>query len=323
MRTALPLAALLLAGCPLTDKPDTGGEDTAAAETRTATFDVKSATEIDVLFVVDDSVSMMEEQANLAVAIPEAFEGWGAAAVHIGFTTTSLEGDPDDAVITWFDLACADDPTCLGSVQGTARPGTAGDDQERGFEAAITALSSPLAETTNAGFARPGSLKVIVPFSDEEDCSGNTGATGEDCYTDGTVTPVRDLVWQLWNVDPAGRVQVSGIYGIDWTACSAVVPSTRYAQAVELTGGAGGDICDPTYDATLAAITAAAVAPPDRFRLPEDIDTARTTVTLDGVLVPEDANDGWSWDAILWQLTLTGTWRPAEGDVVQITYVPA
>ncbi len=309
---ALPL--LLLVACP-------GSEDKDGTET--ATFEVAAATVIDVLYVVDDSVSMSRDHELLADARAELFDGWGAADVHVGFTTTSFDGEPDDATVTWYELDCAADTACLSEVGRTVQVGYDGSDQERGFEVAVAALSSPLAETTNAGFARAGSLRVVVPFSDEEDCSGAVGGDGDTCYDEAALPPVHEWLTALLDLDATARVQVSGIYALEADACESAFPSVRYAEAVERMGGVAGDICERDLAPTIAAIAAAAVAPPDRFRLPGDIEESSAVVTLNGVEVPAGETDGWSWDEDLRFLVLNGTWRPAEGDLVEITYVPA
>ncbi|MES2643054.1 MAG: hypothetical protein V4850_26465 [Myxococcota bacterium] len=292
-------------------------------------FVAASPTEVDVLWVIDDSVSMIRVQDTLASAVEGFFEGYGAADVHVGLTTTDLD-DESAGVVTWTDGDCLADEECLGMWQATLQVGNAGDDQERGLGAGLAAWSSPLVDTTNAGFAREGARHVLAVVSDEEDCTGGTGATGESCYDMATLapspllTPIDDVLLAFHALDPAGELQVSGIFGTSPYSCDFAVPSVRYLEAVVRTGGSARDICGLATDveASLADIATSAVAVSDRFRLTEAADPASLDVVVDGLSVSEDATNGWTYDAALWMVVLHGTARPGEGVTVTVDYTP-
>lgn len=315
---ALFLALPLLVGCLPTPKDHVADVFVAAAPT-----------EVDVLWVIDDSVSMIRVQETLASAAEGFFEGYGGADLHVGMTTTDLES-AEAGVVTWTDGACLADDACLADWVATVRAGNTGDDQERGLGAGLAALSSPLVDTTNAGFAREGARHVLAVVSDEEDCTGGTGATGESCYDMETLapspllTPMDDVLLAFHALDPLGEVQVSGIVGTSASTCEHTVPSARYAEAATRTGGSTWDICTLSTDVevALADISTRAVAISDRFRLSEAADPASLDVVVDGLSVTEDATNGWTYDAALWMVVLHGTARPGEGVTVTVDYTP-
>lgn len=160
----------------------------------------------DILFVIDDSGSMWEEQNKLVDQL-EAFvaallEGPVENDFQVGVVTTSVtshaqacypdippeyreyteamgrlqaprdvDGEPIDGpvVLRW------DDPDFQERFRGLVRQGIDGSGQEMAFEAMRLALSEPLLSTANRGFLRPGSRLLVVILTDEDDCSDPTG----------------------------------------------------------------------------------------------------------------------------------------------------
>ncbi len=154
---------------------------------------------VDLLFVIDDSGSMADEQANLAGSVP----GFIAAmqqelaetdGYNIGVVTSDLY---------IFDVSCG--PVAIGNMvtrtggvdssnqvcspyasgqrymtesdnlvnkfSCAARVGTGGNGDEHPMEAMLAALTSPIADADgcNQGFLREDALLVVVIITDEED----------------------------------------------------------------------------------------------------------------------------------------------------------
>ncbi|MBI3071755.1 MAG: VWA domain-containing protein [Deltaproteobacteria bacterium] len=146
---------------------------------------------VDILFVVDNSGSMGDEQTNLrnniATFINELTTS--GADFQIGVTTTDLITTvtcDGGAVVDggWTGdrgqlKAAGGNPKILTSTmsnvatlfQQNADQGTTGWGIEKGLEAVRLALSEPLISTTNAGFLRSDSALAVVIVTDEDDCS--------------------------------------------------------------------------------------------------------------------------------------------------------
>lgn len=160
----------------------------------------------DILFVVDDSVSMGEEQQNLATSFGAFVQELAAlpskSDFQIGVTSTSVDepasatnlqdtfqrGGPnngrpypkgalvavDDTGLYRTDLPRilpGDSPTLVQDFQRNVKVGTLGSAKEQGLRAALLAVTDRVADGSNAGFLRPGSRLVVVIVSDEDDCS--------------------------------------------------------------------------------------------------------------------------------------------------------
>ena len=163
---------------------------------------------MDILFVVDDSLSMREEQTNLADNFPgfidileQRIGGSGQPLDYrVAVTTTGRDvnytvsypigyppGQPTNIPVSanGANGAFPDDPACGASrrwiergdpdVTGTfsclAQVGIGGSNLEMPLLATELAFVDRVADGTNAGFLRPSALHAIVILTDEDDCS--------------------------------------------------------------------------------------------------------------------------------------------------------
>ena len=160
---------------------------------------------MDVLFVVDDSGSMGEEQTNLASNFPrfvEVLDGYRTDTgqpldYRLGVTTTGKdvttiirfpssfglpdmefeEEGPDGALLApddcgmsmpWIESGSTDVP---GTFSCVAQVGTGGSSVEMPLYALELALTERVADGSNAGFLREDALLAVVILTDEDDCS--------------------------------------------------------------------------------------------------------------------------------------------------------
>jgi hypothetical protein len=217
LAAVLVAASLALPGCPTRDLTE---QEIEVESEGWAEIPVEVNRDLDILFVIDDSGSMAEEQASLAanfdrfIGVLENLEG-GLPNIHLGVVSTDLgaggwaiagcEGDggggrlqsaargdcapPDGAFIR--DIALADgtrDRNYAGSLAETfsciAQLGTAGCGFEQPLEAMRRALDGSV--PGNAGFLRPDAFLLVVFITDEDDCSTadpamfDTGQTAVD-----------------------------------------------------------------------------------------------------------------------------------------------
>lgn len=181
---------------------------------------------MDLIFVVDDSGSMAEEQSNLAANFPMFAQtlnsytistgeqlDYRAAVTTSGVTATYTIAPPfpgfppitqmqsgDDGRFrttsgmtrSWLERT---DPNMEQMFAQIANVGTDGPGLEMQLYAA------ELATTANAGFLRSDALLGIVVITDEDDCSRRTNnfmTSGDGCATNGdTVAPVTEFVTQF------------------------------------------------------------------------------------------------------------------------------
>jgi hypothetical protein len=206
---ALLLTAVLFGwGCgPSVDGPGAGDDDDGPGDGPDAgeTGEAQRCQKMDILFVVDDSYSMLEEQENLGENFPAFAQVLMDYLVdddlpldfRVAVTTTGRDvawtevtppiGPIPETRLPYSELgddgamrmACGmghrwierDDPDMVDTFACVADVGTDGPGWEMPLYASELALSPPMSNGMNAGFLRDDALLAIVYLTDEDDCS--------------------------------------------------------------------------------------------------------------------------------------------------------
>ena len=291
--------------------------------------------QVDILWVIDNSTSMLGEQALLAAGF-EAFasqfeEAEAPIDFHLGVITTAFEnGDPQAGVLLGSPRVLTQEDDFEAEFARRAQEEVTtvvAANKEKGLGAAAFALSPSmtLPGGPNQGFLRRPAQLLVVYVSDEDDCSdkGVLDAEGPDaCYElADRLPPVGDFLQPLWDAkDRRDLVQVGAIVGTEGSTCGEVFPGGRYVEAAELTGGLVGDICRNDWRGMLEQLGLTAIGIRTRFQLSDAAAESSIQVQVDGVEVPEDPADGWTYDAATWFIEFHGSAVPPRGSVIQATY---
>jgi hypothetical protein len=310
----------LLAGC--------GIENTFEPRRWTDTFLQAPNDQVDILFVVDDSFSMTEEQEALAAGFQSFISAIDEAGsdFHIGVVSTSADADdPNRGLLIGTPpvLTRADDYVNL--FQQRVRVGTAGSDHEKGLEAAAVALSPEYLVLHNTGFVRPEANLLVVLVSDEDDCSDDgamDGMAAEACYSNREfLVPVTELVARIHDAKNSGEfVQLAGILGPIDDSCTDAYTGWRYIEAVRQTGGFLGKICDEDWSEMLEQVGLNALGILSTFQLSYGANVGSIQVFVDEEPVLSDPEDGWTYDWQYWTLTFHGSSVPERGSTLRVEY---
>jgi hypothetical protein len=299
-------------------------------QVRTDTWPQAPTNEVDMLWVIDNSASMTEEQNTLAGGFASFASEVDTSGTdfHLGVITTSFDyTDPTRGALVGDPpfLTPADDYQTL--FPQRALVGIDGADKEKGLEAAVYALQPTMnvPGAPNAGFVRPEAQLLVAVVSDEEDCSDEGALEGqppEDCYKDfSALPPVVDFVDSLRDLkDDPSNVQVAAIVGSQHPSCQDVYPGTRYIAAASLTGGLVGDICLSDWSGMLKDLGLNATGIRTQFQLTAAAKPETLDVKVDGESVAASDTDGWTYDEPTWMLEFHGAAIPPRGSVVTATY---
>ncbi len=255
-------------------------------------FPVQGSGLADILWVVDDSSSMLDWQLELADHVDVYIEALDVEQldVHLGVITSDcadLQGDLPVMVSSTPDLTQVFADTV---VVGTGGAGT-----EQGLLHAATALTPPQTDpgNANAGFLRPEAGLRVIFFGDEDDQSP-------------------DLVPEYVAILQGTKANPDAVR-LDAFVCPA---APRYDLATAMTDGTVTDLCDPSWTDTLADLGATASSPRDTFVLTSTPVEATLQVELDGAPMYE----GWTYVATFNAIVFDGTHLPDDGDVVTVRY---
>lgn len=187
--------------------------------------------------------------------------------------------------------------------------GTLGFYDERGLEAAGSALDT-LRSTTNAGFFREEASLHIVFVSDGRDVSPG---------------PRPDYRAWLVGQEDVGEAQAHAIVGIPGSPCGlSDIPGLGYLELTTWTGGSTHDLCQQDWAAHLDQIGLDTIGRKRSFFLAQEADPATIVVTADlpdGTSLTYPAS-GWSYVPGFSIVTLDGPEGPELGATVRIVYDP-
>lgn len=194
---------------------DAGSQGDAGADAA-ATFDDARAPvyatcdKMDVLFVIDNSTSMEQEQENLSANFQRFVDSLRnfrdrQVDLHIGVTTTAFPSAPwltsvpgtagallktETMEVPWLS---GDDPDLDAQFAALATVGTSGAWDEQPLKALRASLVEPATSGINLGFLRPDALLAFVIVTDEDDLS----TQGDGGLTPATPIPVGNFIETL------------------------------------------------------------------------------------------------------------------------------
>jgi hypothetical protein len=296
---------------------------------KTDTFIQQDGSKVDVLFVVDNTASMVEEQPRIVSAMPAFTDAALAKGVdlRVAVTTTGIEpvsdacpgGARGGEAGRFFPvdgsrprILSSSTPDLASVLRQNVNVGQCAV-VEQGFEAVRRALSPPLVngaddprtpqkDDGNLGFLRDEAALVVVFMGDEDDHS-----------PDSVDTYVRFLRTRKGEHQP----QRMTIYAIAPTASGCPTSGgagTRYAEAAARTGGEVLSVCSGDYAPLLRAVANKAFSAQERFPLSERPDVGSITVRVNGSPV----TSGWSYDGATNSVVFTTA--PSPGAKVDVYY---
>ncbi|MBN1334959.1 MAG: VWA domain-containing protein [Deltaproteobacteria bacterium] len=305
------------------------------------TFFQEPPAKVDILWVVDNSPSMQQEQEEVANRFENFIYSFEQTNIefHIGVITTDMDIDnPDRATLL------GDPPVLTPAVENyrdlfveRVQVGLSGSDMERGLEAAYQAVTEPMISDRNAGFLRSNAVLSIIIVSDENDCSDRgalpADATNIDCYEHSEMlVPVAEYVstFRAMRSDPS-QVVGSAIVGPRRDeGCQASVPGTRYMNFAESLGGVEGNICEENFSGIMEDLGLTVSGVRASFQLtytPVEhtievfvAESEKDTAEAQWTPVAESPEAGWTFDFDTRYLTFHGDSVPERGAVIHVRY---
>ncbi|MBM4392954.1 MAG: hypothetical protein FJ090_17650 [Deltaproteobacteria bacterium] len=257
--------------------------------------------ELDILWVIDDSASMAEEQETLTER-SSAFATPLAAAelpFRLAITTTSGTGE----------LLAEPIGDQTEDIEGEfaailTRAGLEGAREEAGFASAILA-----ADHRSNDYARSDADLELVVYSDEDDHSGIDAS---------------DFVSELESTREGRSVVVSVVVGDLPTGCASAAgaadPGEAYVEAQEATGGARESICTADTEGMLERLANQVLGLQTKFVLSALPLLATMDVRVDGVAIPRRDSDGWRYDGSDNSIIFDGWAIPRPGAAIDAFY---
>ena len=310
---------------------------------------------IDILWVVDNSLSMDPLQQNLIANFEmfinnfttKDFDYRMAVTTNDSYLHGSLYwNDPSlarvrdgaDGVFSGFPFITPFIPNIVQNFMINATQGVNGSGDERAFQSMLDTLASPL----NADFRREEAYFSVVILSDEDDFtdysrpeySWLSGGVADHSYTNPGLMSIDEVMERLdaltGSTPERRRYNVNAIAVLD-DACrkkkgmnSAALVGVRYMELVNRTGGVLGSVCDSSYANSLKFIQERIVQLATEFPLSGDPNPETIKVYVNGQLWPKSTVNGWSYDADRNVIRFHGSMEdlPPAGATIQVYFDP-
>jgi hypothetical protein len=270
----------------------------------TFTQNEASAQKVDILWVIDNSGSMREEQQALADNFDTFIRDFITKEIDFKMAITTTDprsshngnviGNPDNLTS---EAAADDEAKFLNDFSNNVQVGINGSGNERGLQTSASFM------TKYPSFVRDDALLVVVYLSDEEDQSGNTSdeyLTGfQSLKTDTDKFRAFSIV--LLPTDTAQN---------QWETVG-----SRYIELAEDSGGKASSIKED-FHTVLSDIGGTIVDLLTSFQLTGVPANADITVEVDGVIV----ENGWRYDEVTRSIIFDNGTVPDAGSIVIVYY---
>ena len=261
---------------------------------------------VDILWVIDNSASMFEEQEQLANHVSHFTDYITAAPVdfRIGVITTDMSGEEPGRFIEQQQLhpgtlELADAFADLIVLEEGSR-------DEKGFETTLLALEP---EGINQDFIDPAADLEVIFFSDEDEQSEMSAES---------------FVSSLNSLRSNSNIAVNAITGDPPEGCASVFgaadPGFKYHEVQENTLGLRESICSLDYNAMLERIALKVLGLENTFALNAAPDLDTMEVLVDGALVHRRERHGWQYDAGQNAIVFDGFAVPPPGAEIVFKY---
>ncbi|MCC7381626.1 MAG: choice-of-anchor D domain-containing protein [Deltaproteobacteria bacterium] len=286
------------------------GEGTSNSQ-QTDQFSQLRDNKVDVLWVVDNSGSMDEEQTSLGGNFSSfiSYANTLGADYQVGVVTTDVDAaNQSGKLVGNPKIVTQTTPNASGVFQNNTAVGTNGSGSEAGLQAAKLALSPPVRDAENAGFLRADARLAVIVVSDEEDQSP------------GSISLYVDFFRNIKGFRNPQLTSVSAIAGDVPNGCATAEAGQRYYDAVSQLGGQYESICSASWSNMLQNLGLGVFALREAWTLSRPADPNSVSVRVNGMNVPQDANNGWTYDAASNSIVFHGSAVPPAGANVDVQY---
>lgn len=275
----------------------------------------------DILVVIDDSGSMVEEQKELSTKMNELLKSLKGVEWQIGVITTSV---PSNGVCNLRKLIRSTDPNPEADFIQAINAGTKGDGNEQGFKQAKNGLDCKV--VNGQSWVRADSTVAVLIVSDEDNCSNAPASCANDATNLNnfiTVNLGREInknaaYFGLFTLP--GKTGCVGTDNIIGTSYINFINSKTPAGQFRTVNGSSisnniGNICDADYTSTLNRISQSiALLLPTQFELTQVPEGKVEVITTPQVSESDFTLNGKT-------ITFTNKNRlPADGTTITVKY---
>lgn len=287
---------------------------------------------VDILWVVDNSGSMLLKQQNLR----DGFDSFADVFVTKGFdfrmgivttdTRTVAAGGQESFFQGSPTVITSSTPSFASTFKTNIVVGAGGFFAAKGLDAIVTSLNSTNLAGNNSSFLRSDAHLAVIVLSDADDNDSTTTTAQVTAFLD-TLKP------QKYDV-------LARTYKNNYTISAVVAPSasdancdtnygvgtyekgTKFISLANSTNGSVASICDATFGSGLTTISQRIAEAITEIPLSSVPNLSTLTVAFNTSIVPQNATNGWTYSSTGNKIVFHGTYIPTDNTAISINYIP-
>lgn len=283
---------------------------------------------VDVLWVVDNSGSMLTKQQNLATS----FDSFTQIFLnknfdfHMSIITTDTRATPVGQAGEFQGAPTVitnNTPNFSNTFKANVVVGSFGDPAAKALDAIQLSLSAPLLAGANTGFLRSDAHLAVIVLSDADDDDSTATVAGTINFL-GTLKP---QIYDVVNRTYKNNFTVSAVVVDTGNPANAACPlpfedGVKFKDIASQTGGSIASICEADFSSGLVNISqriAEAITEIPLARVPQ---TSTIIVTFNGAVVPQNATNGWTYSSTGNKIVFHGNYIPFDQTNIDVNFIP-
>ncbi len=283
---------------------------------------------VDILWIIDNSGSMLTKQQNLATSFDsftQIFLDKGFD-FHMAIVTTDTRATPTGQAGEFQgapSIITNATPNFSAAFKNNVVVGSVGDPAAKALDAILLSLSTALLGGVNTGFLRDDAHLAVVILSDADD--DDSVATVND-----TVSYLNDLKPQVFDVVNRTfkpNYSVSAVVVDTSNAANTVCPlpyedGLKFKNLAAATEGSITSICEPDFSAGLTNLSKNIAEAITQIKLARAPVPGTIAVKFNGIAQPESSTDGWTYDSTENRVLFHGSGIPGDQTSIAVDYLP-
>jgi hypothetical protein len=213
------------------------------------------------------------------------------------------------------------------TFQSNVVVGDTGSAAAKGLDALVTSLNSTNLNGSNSGFIRSAAQLAVIFVSDADD--GDSTTTTDEVISflntlkPDVTDPITGLTKKAYTINSV-VVDTTNSGTNFTTACAAPFENgVKFKTLTTATSGTLASICEADFSAGLTNLSTGIAETITQIPLKRAPDTSTITVTFNGVTVPNNSVNGWTYVSSGQKVVFHGTYIPSDGTTINVTYTPS
>lgn len=285
--------------------------------------------DVDFLWVVDDSASMLDDRETVASTATRFFNTLASTLLNFRIAVVSTQLTNDEWLLADPGFVTSEDDFERRMRSPLRQSGPPGSEFGlRTINNIVNLADSHFADSTQRW--RIDARRIVIFFTDENDQSVKSAAVAGDTACDASVDPTLlgcSLVNETIELLREKNIQAYAITGDLPAGCSsdtgpgmASEAGSAYIRVAFETGGSFASICAPSLGDTVDAIIRSAFGAASQYETEEPPLSSTIRVVRNGAIVPRSSTDGWDFDPVNGRILFYGDARPRLDDELAIGY---